>query len=113
VPVAAFTVTYDAAHNAWLMVYSPWPGFTDRVEVRVADTPVGPFSDPVTVYLPGCNDTTGGVAYYCYAGTAQPKLSSTGLLGVGYYDQLISVATLRAQYVTVTVPFSVVVTPAP
>ncbi|MCZ7628087.1 MAG: glutamate--tRNA ligase family protein [Microthrixaceae bacterium] len=72
------------------MVYSPFPGFTDRVEVRVAETPVGPFTDPVTVVLPGCHDTTGGVEYLCYAGTAQPSLSEPGLLGIGYYDQLVT-----------------------
>ncbi|MGI9579100.1 MAG: hypothetical protein ACR2OH_12945 [Microthrixaceae bacterium] len=110
-PVAAFTLTFDATHGYWLMVYSPWPGFTDRVEVRVADSPVGPFTDPVTVVLPGCDNTTGGVTYRCYAGTAQPKLSESGMLGVGYYDQLITAAPLRGQYLTVTVPFNVVATP--
>jgi hypothetical protein len=112
-PVASFTLTYDDAHDAWLMVYSPWPGFTDRVEVRVAESPVGPFTDPVTVFLPGCGETSNGVTYRCYAGTAQPKLSGPGLLGVGYYDQLITAAPLRGQYMTVTVPFSVVATPGP
>ena len=112
-PVAAFTLTFDETHGYWLMVYTPFPGFTDRVEVRVADSPVGPFTDPVTVHLPGCNDTTGGTSYRCYAGTAQPQLSQTGLLGVGYFDQAISTGPLRGQYVVVTVPFNVVATPAP
>ncbi len=111
-PVAAFTLSRDAVHDAYLMVYSPFPGFTDRVEVRVSTTPVGPFTDPVTVTLPGCDDTTGGVDYRCYAGTAQPSLSSQGLLGVGYYDQLITTSPRRGQYMTVTVPFSVVLTPS-
>ncbi len=110
IPVAAFTLTYDDVHDVYLMVYSPWPGFTDRVVVRVAETPVGPWTEPVEVFLPGCDDTTGGVQYRCYAGTAQPKLSQTGLLGLGYYDQLISAAPIRGQYLTVTVPFKVVIT---
>lgn len=109
-PVAAFTITRDDLHGAYLMVYSPFPGFTDRVEVRVAVTPVGPFTDPVTVVLPGCNDTAGGVEYLCYAGTAQPSLSRPGLLGIGYYDQLITPSPKRGQYMTVTVPFAVVLT---
>lgn len=109
-PVAAFTLTRDRTHDAYLMVYSPFPGFTDRVEVRVATTPVGPFTDPVTVTLPGCMDTTGGAKYYCYAGTAQPSLSKPGLLGIGYYDQLITPSPKRGQYMAVTVPFTVVVT---
>lgn len=112
-PVASFTLTRDATHGAYLVVYSPFPGFTDRVEVRVAETPVGPFTDPVTVFLPGCNDTTGGVQYLCYAGTAQPSLSTPGLLGIGYYDQLITPSPRRGQYMTVTVAFTVVLTASP
>lgn len=112
-PVAAFTLTRDETHGAYVMVYSPWPGFTDRVEVRVAETPVGPFTDPVTVTLPGCDDTTSGVRYLCYAGTAQPSLSAPGLLGLGYYDQLISPSPRRGQYMAVTVPFTVVLTASP
>ena len=112
-PVAAFNIKADPSHGAYVMVYSPWPGFTDRVEVRVATTPVGPFTDPVTVVLPGCEETTGGVTYLCYAGTAQPALSESGLLGIGYYDQLVTTSPLRGQYMTVTVPFSVVLTGAP
>ncbi|MFV0317040.1 MAG: hypothetical protein ACK5O2_08775, partial [Microthrixaceae bacterium] len=80
-PIAAFTLTRDPAHDAYVMVYSPFPGFTDRVEVRAAVTPVGPFTDPVTVMLPGCGDRSGGVDYWCYAGTVQPSLSGSGLLG--------------------------------
>lgn len=113
IPVSAFTLTHDASHGAYLMVYSPWPGFTDRVHVRVATTPVGPWTEPVEVFLPGCGDTNGEVQYWCYAGSAQPKLSGPGLLGLGYYDQLVSVGPTHGQYMTVTVQFSVVVTPAP
>ena len=112
-PVSAFTVTHDDVHDAYLMVYSPFPGFTDRVHVRVATSPTGPWTPPVEVFLPGCGETSGGVQYYCYAGTAQPKLSQPGLLGLGYYDQLVQVGPTRGQYMTVTVPFTVVVTPAP
>lgn len=112
-PVAAFTLTRDAVHGAYLMVYSPFPGFNDRVVVRVAETPVGPFTDPVTVFLPGCNETSGGVEYFCYAGTVQPSLSQPGLLGIGYYDQLITPSPRRGQYMTVTVPFTVVLTASP
>jgi hypothetical protein len=111
-PVSAFTITEDEEHDAYVMVYSPWPGFTDRVHVRVATTPVGPWTAPVEVFLPGCNDTNGGVQYLCYAGTAQPELDQAGLLGLGYFDQLVQVGPTRGQYLTVTVPFTVVVTPA-
>jgi hypothetical protein len=112
-PVAAFTLTRDAVHDAYLMVYSPFPGFTDRVVVRVAETPVGPFTDPVTVFLPGCNEYTGGVHFLCYAGTAQPSLSQPGLLGIGYFDQLITPSPKRGQYMAVNVPFTVFLTATP
>ncbi|HPU39057.1 MAG TPA: DUF4185 domain-containing protein [Microthrixaceae bacterium] len=107
-PVAGATVTWDEVHDVYVMGYSPWPGFTDRIFVRVATAPEGPWSDVVTVTLPGCNDTIGANGYYCYAGTVQPELSEPGLLGLGYYDQLVAVGPNRGQYVTVKVPFKVV-----
>ena len=101
-------VTWDEVHDVYVMAYSPWPGFTDRIFVRVATAPEGPWSDVVTVALPGCNDTIGTTGFYCYAGTVQPALSEPGLLGLGYYDQLVAVGPNRGQYVTVKVPFKVV-----
>lgn len=108
-PVAGATVTWDETHDVYVMAYSPWPGFTDRIFVRVATAPEGPWSDVVTVSLPGCNDTINTDGYYCYAGTVQPALSEPGLLGLGYYDQLVAIGPNRGQYVTVKVPFKVVV----
>ena len=111
-PVASATVSWDQTHGVYVMAYSPWPGFTDRVFVRVATEPQGPWSDVVEVQLPGCVDTVGTVGFYCYAGTAQPALSGVGtdgemLLGLGYYDQLVSIGPNRGQYMTITVPFHV------
>lgn len=111
VPVAAFTVTRDAALGAYVMAYSPWPGFTDRVYVRVSSSPTGPWSAPVTINLPGCSDTVGATGYWCYAGTAQPAFSSTvggsTSIGLGWYDQLVSANPLRGQYRAASVPFAV------
>ncbi len=109
-PVAGATVSFDATHGVYVMGYSPWPGFTDRVFVRVATAPEGPWSDVVEVALPGCDDRVGSSEFYCYAGTVQPALSEPGLLGVGYYDQLVAVGPNRGQYLTVKVPFHVVIT---
>lgn len=111
-PVASATVSWDQVHGVYVMAYSPWPGFTDRVFVRVASEPQGPWSAVVEVRLPGCVDTVGTVGFYCYAGTAQPALSGVGtdgemLLGIGYYDQLVSIGPNRGQYMTITVPFHV------
>jgi hypothetical protein len=112
-PVAAFTVTWDQAHGVYVFASSPWPGYTDRIAVRVATRPQGPWSGPIEVQLPGCANTVGGVQFYCYAGTAQPQLSGPGLLGLGYYDQIVSVGPSRGSYQVVTVPFTVVIASVP
>lgn len=111
IPVAAFTVTRDPVLGAYVMVYSPWPGFIDRVYVRVASSPVGPWSLPTPIQLPGCHDTIGSTGYWCYAGTAQPRFSSSSAgvtsIGIGWYDQLASSTPVRGQYRAASVPFSV------
>lgn len=112
-PVASLTVTFDAAHGVYVMGYSPWPGFTDTITIRVASSPQGPWSAPVDIKLPGCNDTIGSSGFYCYASTVQsqfsvaPSGSGDGLLGVGYYDQLVAVGPDRGTYQVATVPFRV------
>ena len=110
VPVASLSVTRDVAHGAYVMAYSPWPGFTDRLHVRVATAPEGPWTAPVEVLLPGCGDTVAGVTHACYAGTTQPAFSGPGLLGLGYYDQLIRVGPSAGGYLVVSVPFTVALT---
>jgi len=109
-PVSSMTINRDPNYSdVYVMAYSPWPGFTDRIYVRVATSPQGPWTAPVEVLLPGCNQNVGGNTYYCYAGTSQPALSEPGLLGLGYYDQLVAVGPTRGQYLTIKVPFSVVI----
>jgi hypothetical protein len=110
-PMPGFSVKEDPVHGVVVMAYSPWPGFTDRVQVRVAPEATGPWSAPVEVHLPGCADSVSGTLVLCYAGTAQPSFSRPGLLGLGYYDQRIRVDAAGGQYVTIEVPFSVVVVP--
>ena len=104
-PASAFTVAFDSIHNAYVMVYSPWPGFIDRVVVRVSSSPQGPWSEPVEVTLPGCNNTVAGQTKACYAGTAQPAYSTSTELGLGFYDQAIPADRNRGQYMVVRVPF--------
>ncbi len=110
-PLPGFSVKFDATQGVYVMAYSPWPGFTDRIQVRVATAPTGPWTAPVEVNLPGCADTVTGTGFYCYAGTTQPSFSEPGLLGLGYYDQRLRVDSAGGQYLTVKVPFSVVVIP--
>jgi hypothetical protein len=106
-PPGGFSVTWDPANQIYEMVYSPWPGFTDQLAIRVAASPQGPWSGPMIVTLLGCDDTVGGVGYFCYAAGAQPQFSSAGQLGVGYYDQMVAVGPNRGAYLATTVPFSV------
>jgi len=115
-PVASYTTRYDADSGLYVMAYSPWPGFTDQVVVRVGTSPVGPWTAPVQVFLPGCHDSIAGAAYYCYAGTAQPQfdvgsLLGSSALGIGWYDQLSGLGPQHGAYEVGTVPFSVVKNP--
>jgi len=97
-PASAFTVVWDQTLGVYVMAYTPWPGLVDQVAVRVSRTPQGPWTAPVPIYLPGCNNTVNGADKGCYAGTAQPAFSSAGQLGVGYFDQAIIGDRARGQY---------------
>ena len=85
-PVATLSVVDDPMFG-FTMAYSPWPGFTDRIFVRSATSPTGPWTARTEILLPGCFDWANGSEQLCYAGTAQPWRSAPGQLGVGWYDQ--------------------------
>ena len=97
-PVGGFTVTHDAVVGAYVMAYSPWPGSTEVMEVRVAADPLGPWSSPVTIHLPGCDDHIGSRQFGCYAASAQPAFSTPGHLGIGYYDSSVTTFPTRGAY---------------
>lgn len=101
-PVAAFTITSDP-HHGYVMAHSPWPGFTDRLVLRRAPTPVGPWSAREVYRLPGCNDRVEGRAKLCYAATAQPAFSTPDAIGIGYYDQIVDLEPRRGAYLAGTV----------
>ncbi len=107
IPVASFTTRKVPGQNQYVMVYSPWPGFTDQVVVRVASSPVGPWSAPLQVFLPNCRDSIGGKQYLCYAGTAQPQFDATGAIGIGYFDQLVATGPIRGAYMVARVPLRI------
>ena len=67
------TINRDETHGVYVMAYSPWPGFVDRIYVARGDVAPGAVTAPVEVLLPGCNDTVGGATYYCYAGPASRR----------------------------------------
>ncbi len=103
-PVSSFSVTRDP-HHGQVMVYSPWPGYTDNVTVRTAASPVGPWSEVRRVALPGCDQWGDGFGRYCYAGTAQPHRSSPTRIGVGWFDQMIATDPVRGSYVSAVTPW--------
>lgn len=107
-PVAAFNVAWEPALSRFVMAYSPWPGYTSEVMIRVARTPVGPWSEPLTAQMPGCDDRVGPAGYFCYASGWHPALGVPGSIGLGYYDQLVSAAPLRGSYRHAQVPMVLV-----
>jgi len=114
-PVATLTVTFDPAFGVYVMAYSPWPGYTHKVAVRLSTTPVGPWTPPAMIELPGCRDEHRGETFVCYAATAQPAFSrgggADGRLGLGFYDQLVATAPQRGSYRAGSVSFDVAVGP--
>jgi hypothetical protein len=103
-PAGSVSVSEDPAAGRYVMVYSPWPVKSTELEVRFADRPEGPWTEPTPVPLAGCQDSSGGTTYYCYAATTQPAFSTAGQLGIGYYDRMIADAPVRGSYYVTTVP---------
>jgi hypothetical protein len=103
-PAGSVSVVEDPTVGGYVMVYSPWPVRSNEFEVRVADHPQGPWSEPSAVALDGCNDVIAGTEYNCYAATAQPAFSAPGTLGVGYYDRAVASDPVRGTYFMTTVP---------
>lgn len=89
IPPGQVSVAWHRYIGKYVMVYSPWPGWSDVLEVRVSEQPWGPWSSPSSVTLPGCDDVLGGRRYHCYTASRQPFMDSPTDLGVGYYDSLI------------------------
>jgi len=107
VPRGPFSVVTDAVSGAVIMVNSPWPSYTDSMEIRVAAGPTGPFGAPRTVPLPDCDDTLAGQPRRCYAANVQPFLTEKGVLGVGWYDQMVEPDSPRGSFVASQIPLSV------
>jgi hypothetical protein len=104
-PIAAFGVTYADDFDAYLMVYSPWPGFSRRAAVRASETPVGPWTESIDISLPGCVGEVSGLEVHCYAVTPQTQLCDEGMFAGGYFD--LACDDGRARYFTFEVPFVV------
>lgn len=75
--------------RGYAMVYTPWPGFAPWFDLRVADSPTGPWSVPHRVRLEDCGPGVDAVEA-CYGANTQPFLSDEEHLGVGYYDRSVA-----------------------
>lgn len=104
------SVAYNADLDAYLMAYSPWPGWSDSIEVRAAERPTGPWSIPVGVPLPGCDDRIGGTAYYCYTAGLQAVADVPGRIGLGWYDSAVDPVGPRGSYFVASVSAEIVPT---
>ncbi len=111
IPPGGFTVVYDGTIKRYVMAYSPWPGQVPAIDIRLASNPEGPWTSPITVKLPGCEDTLRGELVSCYAATPQPFMSTEGALGIGYYDAFVQQLPHRGSYVVAQLPIAV--TPPP
>jgi len=104
VPPGGFNVQFDRQINAYVMAYSPWPGSSDVMAIRLAPTPEGPWTTPLLLRLPGCDDRVGTREFHCYAAALQPAFSRRGRLGIGWYDSQTSSFPVRGSYMIATVP---------
>lgn len=76
-----FSVSYAPALRRWALVYSP-ADLSPEIRLRWADSPVGAWSEPQTVYR--CPDIHQGQHVFCYAAKAHPELSAPDELLVTY-----------------------------
>lgn len=98
-PVAGFTVINNPNGPGYLMVYSPWPGYTSHVALRHANNPWGPWSQPQVRILPGCDDYLGTAHRVCYATTVHGQPGPNNQLRLGWYDQLIHAPPSKGAFI--------------
>jgi hypothetical protein len=68
-----FSVSYLPELGKFVLVAASWQR-GNPIQLRVADTPYGPFSDAVTVFV--CPEALKNRRYFCYAAKAHPELAS-------------------------------------
>lgn len=84
-PGAAYQVAYIAEWDAYALTYIAWPGIGATQKIRIATSPRGPWSDALSISLPGC-----GAPDYCYAGSIHTQLTDDRSVGLGYYDPRVA-----------------------
>lgn len=106
IPPGQVSVARHDASDRYVMAYSPWPGWSDSVDIRIAVDPWGPWSKPATLRPPGCADAVGERTFTCYTANRQPFMDAPDVLGIGYYDSLVAPgAHPGGSFVVAQVPF--------
>lgn len=68
-----FSVSYQPFLKKFLVLYTE-SGMSEKILIRLSDTPWGPWSDPVTIHH--CPEVKWHSSYFCYAAKGHPSLSS-------------------------------------
>jgi hypothetical protein len=74
------SITWLPERKQYVYVYSP--PLDPNIRMRTANTPVGPWSDPVTIYT--CPETEWDPRIFCYAGKARLVPGTTDELLISY-----------------------------
>jgi len=106
-PQGAFSAMWDEERRAYLMAYSPWPGFVPLGAIRVANSPQGPWSAPAEFDLPECSDGLTEPERACYGVNFQPDFSVNGRVGIGYSDRRVESAMNRGAFLVTTIGLTV------
>ncbi|MBC7188016.1 MAG: DUF4185 domain-containing protein [Calditrichaeota bacterium] len=69
-----FSVSYLPELGKFVLLAASWRR-GNPIQVRVAETPYGPFSEACTVYV--CPEALANRRYFCYAAKAHPELASS------------------------------------
>jgi len=92
------SITWMPEHERFVYVYSP--PLDPRIQMRTARTPLGPWSEPVTIHT--CPEPAWNPRVFCYAGKARRMPGSDGELLVSYatnsFDMLSDVTADRRIY---------------
>lgn len=84
-PAGMFKVTYIPQMGVWVLGSQAWPGHDGTPLFRIARSPQGPWSTPITLPYIGCDPTTG---HSCYGSMVSAALSDATHLSVVYFDKL-------------------------
>ena len=78
---AEYSVSFQPAMKKYVAVYTD-KGMSANIMMRLADTLVGPWSEPYIVYT--CPEYKWHKTYFCYAGKGHPELSGPDELIITY-----------------------------